>query len=117
MQCKQCGGSMEGDGYTVPYHCETLDISDSGNEPDCDPIYCPPEAQEPVLTELLNLWQTNLATVEAALKVMDNYDKTHYCLEFMSGDDGQWKLLKIANDLRTLIAIFTAIKHTYHPEA
>ena len=45
-ECVNCGGEMIGDGYTMPLHCETLDIIGEGYEPDCNPIYCEPETQE-----------------------------------------------------------------------
>jgi hypothetical protein len=39
MTCKNCGGSMVGDGYTLVRHCENVnDIQDK--EPDAGPIYC-----------------------------------------------------------------------------
>lgn len=39
--CKNCGGKIEGDGYTTPLHCENvfLDLF-SGIEPDAKIIYC-----------------------------------------------------------------------------
>lgn len=51
MKCNKCGGDMIGDGYTTPYHCETLtvingelQVGETGTtlifEPDCKPIYC-----------------------------------------------------------------------------
>lgn len=51
MKCNKCGGDMIGDGYTTPYHCETLtvingelQVGETGTtlifEPDCKPIHC-----------------------------------------------------------------------------
>lgn len=37
--CPVCGGTMEGDGWTVAYHCENTDYP-MFIEPDADPIYC-----------------------------------------------------------------------------
>lgn len=39
VNCPICGGSMIGDGYTLPIHCENVDIP-TDIEPDCKPIYC-----------------------------------------------------------------------------
>lgn len=39
MQCHKCGGSMEGDGYTVVLHCEFAEDYDD-REPDANPVYC-----------------------------------------------------------------------------
>ena len=39
MNCPICGGTMIGDGYTTPIHCENVDI-DPWIEPDFGPIYC-----------------------------------------------------------------------------
>ena len=115
MQCKTCGGNMEGDGFTTPLHCETLDITGEGYEPDASPIYCPPIVQvhDPLLTSVVNLWKADLATIEAAITLINNYDETHYCMDSMLGDNGQWKLLEIANRLRTLIAEY----NNTNPEA
>tara|TARA_B100000497_G_scaffold128056_1_gene172886 strand:+ start:5658 stop:5837 length:180 start_codon:yes stop_codon:yes gene_type:complete len=48
--CPNCGGNMEGDGYTRVLHCEfvddTLDI-----EPDANPIFCKENANCPVIGE------------------------------------------------------------------
>lgn len=38
MQCRDCGGNMIGDGYTVVLHCEFTDPDPI--EPDADPVYC-----------------------------------------------------------------------------
>lgn len=38
--CPNCGGTILGDGYTTPLHCENVDITLSSNEPDCKSIYC-----------------------------------------------------------------------------
>ena len=40
MRCKNCGGTMEGDGYTNVLHCETLDVIGEGYAPDANPVYC-----------------------------------------------------------------------------
>lgn len=41
MQCKNCGGSMIGDGYTVVLHCENAEESEyEFNAPDEGPVYC-----------------------------------------------------------------------------
>ena len=41
MICLVCGGSMVGDGITVVFHCENIDIADINDiEPDANPIYC-----------------------------------------------------------------------------
>ena len=39
MNCPICGGTMIGDGYTTPIHCENVDL-DPWIEPDFGPIYC-----------------------------------------------------------------------------
>lgn len=39
MQCKKCGGSMIGDGYTKVLHCEYVEDT-SELEPDAGPVYC-----------------------------------------------------------------------------
>jgi hypothetical protein len=31
---------MEGDGITKVFHCETIDLIDSGHKPDAKPVYC-----------------------------------------------------------------------------
>lgn len=39
--CKNCGGTMEGDGYTKVFHCEFADEEDYVYcEPDASPVYC-----------------------------------------------------------------------------
>ena len=38
MSCPVCGGTMIGDGYTTPIHCENVDL-DPWIEPDFGPIY------------------------------------------------------------------------------
>ena len=45
MNCPVCGGTMIGDGYTTPIHCENVDI-DPWIEPDFGPIYCVEEPAE-----------------------------------------------------------------------
>jgi len=39
MQCPNCGGKMEGDGYTIVRHCERVDAPNDV-ESDAPPIYC-----------------------------------------------------------------------------
>ena len=38
MHCIHCGETMEGDGYTIVYHCPSVEVD--GVEPDTNPIYC-----------------------------------------------------------------------------
>lgn len=38
--CPICGGNIIGDGITVVYHCEFVDISDIQVEPDSNIILC-----------------------------------------------------------------------------
>lgn len=45
MNCPVCGGTMIGDGYTIPIHCENVDL-DPWIEPDFGPIYCIEEVPE-----------------------------------------------------------------------
>ena len=45
MSCPVCGGTMIGDGYTTPIHCENVDL-DPWIEPDFGPIYCIEESPE-----------------------------------------------------------------------
>ena len=45
MSCPVCGGTMIGDGYTTPIHCENVDL-DPWIEPDFGPIYCVEEPAE-----------------------------------------------------------------------
>ena len=55
MTCPICGGTMLGDGYTTPIHCENVDL-DPWIEPDFGPIYCIeelPEMSDEEYTELL----------------------------------------------------------------
>ncbi len=41
MQCPNCGGTMEGDGYTEVRHCEFAEYDDYyDKEPDADAVYC-----------------------------------------------------------------------------
>lgn len=44
MNCKNCNERMEGDGYTLAYHCPTVELEGVGIEPDADPVYCTPDA-------------------------------------------------------------------------
>lgn len=37
--CKNCGGTMVGDGYKMVRHCEFVDVP-FDVEPDAGPIYC-----------------------------------------------------------------------------
>ena len=43
MRCKNCGGSMIGDGYTEPLRCEFAEVEE-GTEPDANPVYCGSDA-------------------------------------------------------------------------
>lgn len=55
MNCPVCGGTMIGDGYTTPIHCENVDL-DPWIEADFGPIYCieePPEISDEEYVELL----------------------------------------------------------------
>ena len=45
MSCPVCGGTMIGDGYTTPIHCENVDL-DPWIEADFGPIYCIEEQAE-----------------------------------------------------------------------
>lgn len=40
MTCIKCGGTMIGDGYNSPFHCEYKDISARFLEGDANPVYC-----------------------------------------------------------------------------
>lgn len=40
--CPVCGGSIIGDGYTMTFHCENVDLP-SDIEPDADVVYCSTE--------------------------------------------------------------------------
>jgi hypothetical protein len=41
MCCKNCGGTMQGDGYKTVLACEFADESKlDGLEPDANPVYC-----------------------------------------------------------------------------
>ena len=37
--CPNCGGNMEGDGYTRVFHCESVDAP-FDVEADAEPIFC-----------------------------------------------------------------------------
>lgn len=39
FQCPNCGGNMEGDGYSIVFHCENIDCP-MDVEPDADPCVC-----------------------------------------------------------------------------
>ena len=39
--CPHCGGSLSGDGYTTPVHCERITPPESA-EPDSGPHFCNP---------------------------------------------------------------------------
>jgi tRNA(Ile2) C34 agmatinyltransferase TiaS len=39
MTCPNCGGRLEGDGYTVVFHCERIECP-ADVEPDANPVYC-----------------------------------------------------------------------------
>ncbi len=45
MKCKNCGGTMIGDGYTTALHCEFVDLPDS-YEADGAPLYCDLDEKE-----------------------------------------------------------------------
>ena len=39
--CPNCGGTLEGDGYTVVLHCEYAEYDDYyDHEPDANTVYC-----------------------------------------------------------------------------
>ena len=38
--CRTCGGDMQGDGVTEVLHCEFVDVTGSGYEPDAEPVEC-----------------------------------------------------------------------------
>ena len=63
MNCPICGGTMIGDGYTTPIHCEYVDI-DPWIEPDFGPIYCMKEpaemAEQAYQLELDRDWEANM---------------------------------------------------------
>ena len=42
LTCKNCGGDMVGDGYTVQVHCETVDLigHPKACAPDGEHVYC-----------------------------------------------------------------------------
>ena len=44
--CKDCGGTMVGDGYTTPMHCEYIDCPED-READAGPLYCGCREEEP----------------------------------------------------------------------
>lgn len=37
--CHNCGGTMTGDGFAAPYHCENVEAPEDA-EPDSGPYYC-----------------------------------------------------------------------------
>ena len=39
MNCKDCGGTMIGDGVTTPLHCEFVDTP-ADREADAPPLFC-----------------------------------------------------------------------------
>ena len=51
MTCIKCGGTMIGDGYHSPIHCEFIDISHLCLEADANPVYCNFRETESILTE------------------------------------------------------------------
>lgn len=53
MSCKDCGGTMIGDGYTLVEYCEFVgeDVDTSYMAPDEGPIYCGFSEDESSLTE------------------------------------------------------------------
>lgn len=44
--CPNCGGSMEGDGYTTPMTCENAEDIEDCREPDAPPRYCTPNPEK-----------------------------------------------------------------------
>jgi hypothetical protein len=92
---------MEGDGFTIALHCETLDITGEGYEPDASPIYCAPhtyEHEQPIT----NL-RVKLHIIEAAMDIVgENFNGNEY-------DAGEclWALACITNSLRNRIAMAT----------
>ena len=47
MTCENCGSTMEGDGYTVVFHCEYADEETYWyHEPDADPVDCKLSTEE-----------------------------------------------------------------------
>jgi hypothetical protein len=41
MNCKNCGESLEGNGYSKALHCPNTDENSfEFNEPDANPVYC-----------------------------------------------------------------------------
>jgi len=40
MTCPNCGGSMQGDGYTTPIHCERVHGDALLVAPDSKPMFC-----------------------------------------------------------------------------
>ncbi|MEF1336150.1 hypothetical protein REH81_05065 [Vibrio rotiferianus] len=41
MYCKNCNETMEGDGYTVVFHCPNAsEETVEDKEPDANPVYC-----------------------------------------------------------------------------
>ncbi len=44
MSCKNCGGTMHGDGYTSPVVCEYAEVDTL--EPDAGPVYCTLEVDQ-----------------------------------------------------------------------
>ncbi len=41
--CRVCGGTLEGDGYTLPRVCENAEADTGDREPDAPVLYCTPE--------------------------------------------------------------------------
>ena len=52
MNCKTCGGTMVGDGYSSVRHCENVDVP-MDVEPDAEPIYCKSETEGTKATDKL----------------------------------------------------------------
>ena len=48
MHCIHCGETMEGDGYTVVYHCPNYEGTVDA-EPDTNPVYCTSEEKNGVI--------------------------------------------------------------------
>ena len=70
MSCPICGGTMIGDGYTTPIHCENVDL-DPWIEPDFGPIYCieeSPEMSDEEYAELLEETYVDIRFIYPDLK-------------------------------------------------
>ena len=59
MNCPICGGTMIGDGYTTPIHCENVEL-DPWIEADFGPIYCIEELPEMSDEEYAEFLEANI---------------------------------------------------------